>query len=56
MVSTAPPPPDSLYLVFCDEAFDLLDLLWQRLLVLIVEVGLGPVQPGQQVLQKLLSG
>ncbi|KAF3842186.1 hypothetical protein F7725_024137 [Dissostichus mawsoni] len=32
-------------MVFCYEAFDLLQLLWQQLLVLIVEVGLGPLEP-----------
>lgn len=32
-----------LHLVFCYEAFDLLDLLRQRLLVPIIEVGLSPL-------------
>lgn len=45
-----------LYLVFCYEAFDLLDLLRQQLLVFVIEVGLCPLQPRQQILQQLLSG
>lgn len=42
-------------LVFCYEAFDLLYLLWQHVLVFVVEVGLSPLEPGQQTLQQLLS-
>ena len=45
-----------LYLVFCYEGFDLLHLLWQQLLVLVVEAALGPLQPAQQTLQQLLGG
>lgn len=42
-------------LVLGDEAFDLVDLLRQRLLVLVVQVALGPLEPRQQVLQQLLG-
>lgn len=32
-----------MYLVFCYEVFDLLDLLREWLLILVVEVGLSPL-------------
>lgn len=41
------------YLVLSDEGFDLIDVLWHCLLVPLNQGGLSPLDPSQELFQKL---
>lgn len=47
------PPWHKAYLVLSDEGFDLVDVLRHRLLIPLNQGGLSPLDPGQELFQKL---